>query len=60
MTTQLPQPPLNRLQAAAVQLEKDVGLPDVLVNCAGAGRWRFLDEMDAAEIKLCMDAPYFW
>lgn len=43
-----------------MQLEKDVGLPDVLVNCAGAGRWRFLDEMNAAEIKLCMDAPYFW
>jgi len=49
----------DKVEAAANTLVKDVGLPDVLVNCAGAGRWRFLDEMDAAEIKLCMDAPYF-
>merc|ERR1712137_177112 len=34
------------------------GAPSILVNCAGAGAWRFLWEMDAEDIAGCMNAPY--
>ncbi|KJE96107.1 hypothetical protein CAOG_06476 [Capsaspora owczarzaki ATCC 30864] len=36
-----------------------IGVPEAIVNCAGAGRWRYLHEMSAEEVKGCMDAPYF-
>jgi len=33
------------------------GVPDVVVNCAGAGRWLMLDEATVEEIKTGFDAP---
>ena len=33
------------------------GIPDIVINCAGAGDWKFLDEMDEQEINMCIGAP---
>ena len=33
------------------------GVPDVIVHCAGAGRWRHLHETSAQEMLSCLDAP---
>lgn len=41
------------------QVKQKLDIPHVIVNCAGAGRWRYLYEMDGEEIKSCMDAPFF-
>lgn len=31
------------------------GPPDILINCAGAGRWRYLHEVDGAELRENLD-----
>jgi short-subunit dehydrogenase len=38
---------------------RDLGAPDFVLHCAGAGRWLFLDETPAGEGRAMMDAPYF-
>ena len=45
--------------AAGQQLIEEFGVPDVLVNNAGAGRWLAVDETDPAEAVEMMGAPYF-
>jgi NADP-dependent 3-hydroxy acid dehydrogenase YdfG len=34
------------------------GTPDVLIHCAGAGTWRFVEETPPEEIRQMMDAPF--
>lgn len=34
------------------------GAPDVLINNAGAGAWRYLNEAPAGDVAFCMSAPY--
>ena len=36
----------------------DLGVPDAVIHCAGAGAWRFLEETSAAELAAMMTAPY--
>jgi short-subunit dehydrogenase len=43
--------------AAAIVTEK--GIPDILINNAGAGRWLTVPETNAAEVEQMMAAPYF-
>lgn len=50
---------LARTAAAARTVRGRVGPADVLVNNAGAGRWRFLDETTPQEAIDMMAAPYF-
>lgn len=45
--------------AAAAQVQAEWGVPDVLVNSAGAGRWLFTEETEPAEAVQMMNAPYF-
>jgi len=33
------------------------GVPEIVVHCAGAGRWRHLHETTAEEMLGCLDAP---
>ena len=40
-------------------LERDVGVPDVLVNNAGAGRWLWMEETSPEEAVQMMASPYF-
>jgi short-subunit dehydrogenase len=38
---------------AAERIKKEVGVPDIIINCAGGGKWRFIeetDDRDAAEM----------
>lgn len=37
----------------------EVGVPDILINNAGSGRWKFLTETSPAEIVQIMTLPYF-
>jgi short-subunit dehydrogenase len=41
------------------QVLAELGAPDILINSAGAGEWRFLDETPITDLKRLMDAPYF-
>lgn len=34
------------------------GAPDVVVNCAGAGRWLYVEDTSPAELDGMMDAPF--
>ncbi|HEU5262801.1 MAG TPA: SDR family NAD(P)-dependent oxidoreductase [Gemmatimonadales bacterium] len=43
----------------ADRITAEVGTPDVLVNNAGAGRWKFVDETTPEEAIQMMAVPYF-
>ncbi len=43
----------------AGRITAEVDTPDVLVNNAGAGRWKFVDETSPAEAIQMMAVPYF-
>jgi short-subunit dehydrogenase len=43
----------------AERIKAQVGTPDVLVNNAGAGRWKFVDETSPEEAMQMMAVPYF-
>jgi len=42
----------------AASVRGELGIPDVLVNNAGAGRWEFLEETTWEEVDRSMSAPY--
>lgn len=41
------------------QIKNSLGLPDIIVNNAGSGKWRFVDETTPAEAVEMMALPYF-
>jgi short-subunit dehydrogenase len=43
----------------AGRVKDEIGLPDTIVNNAGAGIWRFLEETTNEEAVAMMAAPYF-
>jgi len=43
----------------AAQIKHSLGLPDVIINNAGSGKWRFVDETTPAEAVEMMALPYF-
>lgn len=47
------------VERAAAQIQREAGLPDILIHCAGAGRWLYIEETDPAEAVAMMAAPYF-
>ena len=50
---------LRAVGAAAEKVINEVGLPDIIINNAGAGRWLFIDETPSPEAEQMMAAPYF-
>lgn len=44
---------------AARRIIQTVGDPDIIVNNAGSGKWRFVDETTPAEAMEMMAVPYF-
>ena len=43
----------------AERINADVGTPDIIVNNAGAGQWKFVDETSPEEAVQMMAVPYF-
>jgi NAD(P)-dependent dehydrogenase (short-subunit alcohol dehydrogenase family) len=41
------------------QISRQLGTPDIIINGAGAGKWRFIDETSPIEAVECMTVPYF-
>lgn len=46
------------ITTAAEQIVRHHGVPDVVINSAGAGVWRFIEETSASEIQQMMNAPF--
>jgi short-subunit dehydrogenase len=49
----------DEVSAAAARILDEVGVPDVLVNNAGAGRFLLFDDTEPEEFEQMMAAPYF-
>ena len=49
----------NTVLKVAKQIKETLGTPDIIVNNAGAGKWRFVDETSPAEAVEMMALPYF-
>lgn len=47
------------VEQAAQEIQKDAGVPDILINNAGAGRWLPVDETSPEEAVQMMASPYF-
>lgn len=48
----------DQVLALAERVRRLYGAPDVIVNCAGAGRWKFIEDTSPAEALLMIQAPY--
>ncbi len=49
----------NQINSVAERIKSQVGIPDVIINNAGMGRWLFIEETDSAEMEQMMSVPYF-
>ena len=49
----------DAVNATAERIKAEVGVPDILINNAGAGRWLAVEETDPAEAVSMMSTPYF-
>jgi short-subunit dehydrogenase len=49
----------DAVETVAEEIRADVGVPDIIVNNAGVGEWRAIDETTPAQAELSMDVPYF-
>jgi uncharacterized protein len=47
------------VQTLADSITAELGVPDVIINSAGAGRWLSVEETPIAEAVQMMQAPYF-
>ena len=45
--------------AIAERVRDDFGVPDVIVNSAGAGQWKLIEDTTPSEAVAMMEAPYF-
>ncbi len=43
----------------AQKIIADLGVPDILINNAGAGRWLTIEQTEASELEQMMMMPYF-
>jgi short-subunit dehydrogenase len=44
--------------ALAEKIKKQHGIPDAIINCAGAGEWKFIEDTPPEEAVAMMAAPY--
>lgn len=49
----------DAVAAVALEVTHELGTPDVIINCAGAGTWKFIEETSPGEARAMMNAPYF-
>ncbi|MBI5817109.1 MAG: SDR family NAD(P)-dependent oxidoreductase [Candidatus Yonathbacteria bacterium] len=53
---------LSKKDAIAITVQNilnKVGVPDIIINNAGRGQWKFLEDTSADEIEQMMAVPYF-
>jgi len=46
------------VMSLAERVRREQGVPDVIVNSAGAGEWKRIEETSFSDAKTMMDAPY--
>jgi short-subunit dehydrogenase len=49
----------SAVMEVAQRIKAEVGTPDIIVNNAGGGKWRFIDETSPEEAVQMMTVPYF-
>ena len=49
----------DEASAVAQKILAEVGVPDILINNAGSGQWKFLTDTSVDEIQQMMAVPYF-
>lgn len=49
----------DEVLAMAARVTTECGVPKVIVNCAGAGQWKWIEDTTPAEAVAMMQAPYF-
>src|SRR6516225_10319348 len=49
----------DQVTAIAQRIEGESAVPDIIVNNAGSGQWKFLDETSPKQIQDMMAVPYF-
>lgn len=49
---------LDSTEKSALQIMEEVGIPDVIINCAGSGEWLSLREASLSHYKDTMESPY--
>jgi short-subunit dehydrogenase len=49
----------SAVEAAANRIAAECGPVELVVNAAGAGRWRFIEETSPEDVRTMMDAPFF-
>jgi hypothetical protein len=45
----------KQVESVAKQIIDKFGVPEIIINSAGAGRWRYLWEMPVEEIRECVN-----
>ena len=48
----------EQVLALADRIRSNYGIPDVIVNCAGAGQWKRIEETSSAEAQAMVQVPY--
>ena len=50
---------IESVKQVTEKIKKEHGVPDVLINNAGSGKWKFADETDYEEVHQYMAVPYY-
>lgn len=48
----------EEVETVAARIKAEIGIPDIIVNNAGSGEWRFLDETSPEEAVQMVTIPY--
>ncbi len=49
----------DEVEKLTAQIIQDHGTPDIIINNAGSGQWKYLEETSPEEIRAMMATPYF-
>lgn len=48
----------QQVETITEQIKRDIGIPDIIINNAGVGRWLTIEETSAEEARAMMAVPY--
>jgi len=49
----------DQVTVIAQRIQGEAGVPDIIINNAGSGEWKFLEDTSPKEIQEMMAVPYF-